>query len=320
VPRRTRSLLPIALGCLAILLLPLAAQAAQYEQRRGKAVARLPVERGKDGRALVPLSGTVLTIRIDSKKPVQVQMDKSFPPSPKWKVRSLAPVQSGNRRATWERRFYVEPLGEPRTALKLSLPTLRYREGNQSMQKVAWKPIPVRITSEIGKPNLDDMRPITGPEQVPPAWSWHPVLFWAELCLILAVLGLILAEALRHRFRRRTMLSPAAWALRELDRLCAIDLSADGTAEKFPTLLSDVLRRYLELRFRLRAPRQTTAEFLVTMQESTQLSPDQQTLLRAFLERCDLAKFARAALSEAECQTLAGQVRGFVEQTAATDE
>jgi hypothetical protein len=296
------------------------AQGAEYQQRRGKAVVRLEAKKDSKSRALVALSGTVLTVRSDSQTPVQVSNDISFPKSANWKIRPITSPQPRKTRTSWERWFYVEPLGKPGTVVSLPLPVLQYREGNQKVQKVSWKPIPVHITSQIGKPNLDEMRPITGPEQVPPTWSWREVLVWTELSLLLAILVLIVAEVIGRRFRRTAVLSPAAWALRELDRLGGLDWSARGALEQFPTLLSDVLRRYLELRFRLRAPRQTTAEFLAAMQESTQLTPDQQRLLRAFLERCDLAKFARDALSEAECQALAGQVRGFVEQTAVAPE
>jgi hypothetical protein len=296
------------------------AQGAEYQQRRGKAVVRLEAKKDSKGRALVALSGTVLTVRIVGQTPVQVSNEISFPKSANWKIRPITSPQPRKTRTAWERWFYVEPLGKPETVVSLPLPVLRYQEGNQRMQKVSWKPIPVRITSQIGKPNLDEMRPITGPEQVPPTWSWREVLVWTELGLLLAAVVLLVAEAIGRRFRRTAVLSPAAWALRELDRLGGLDWSARGALEQFPTLLSDVLRRYLELRFRLRAPRQTTAEFLAAMQESTQLTPDQQGLLRAFLERCDLAKFARDALSAAECQALAGQVRGFVEQTAVAPE
>src|SRR5262245_14839239 len=160
------------------------------------------------------------------------------------------------------------------------------------------------------------MRPITGPEQVPPAHSWREPLVIVELSLVLLVLVLILLEVLRRKFHRRTVLTPAAWALRELDRLSTLDLTTANEAERFPTLLSDVIRRYLELRFHLRAPRQTTAEFLAAMQEAPQLTADQQALLRTFLERCDLAKFARALLSPSECRALAEQARGFVEQSS----
>src|SRR5262249_36005948 len=104
-------------------------------------------------------------------------------------------------------------------------------------------------------------------------------------------------------------------AIRELSRLESMGLPQHGQAERFHTLLSDTVRRYLELRFQLRAPRQTTAEFLDAMRNSPQLDSGQRNLLRDFLERCDLAKFARAEYSTDECRNTADMARLFVDQT-----
>ena len=87
---------------------------------------------------------------------------------------------------------------------------------------------------------------------------------------------------------------PEQWALQELGRL---DESATADAAAYHTALSDVVRRYLADRFGLPATRQTTAEFLETVRRSGRLSAEQQALLRDFLERCDLAKFAPVGAS-----------------------
>jgi hypothetical protein len=80
-------------------------------------------------------------------------------------------------------------------------------------------------------------------------------------------------------------------------------------------MLSNVVRRYLEKRFALPARRQTTPEFLQTMQNAPQLSADQQALVRSFLERCDLAKFANAQATAEECAVAADMVAKLLEET-----
>jgi hypothetical protein len=227
-----------------------------------------------------------------------------------WKVRQLA---SENPR---ERRFHLEPVItiKPGSRLVLRLPGLRYRPRKGPAKRVVWKPIAVRIISEIKDPSLSELRPVTPPEQLPPKWSWRQPLSWALPALVLAAVGLILLELLRRRVGRVSPLTPDAWALRELDRLAGLDLSAARENERFPTLVSDVVRRYLELRYQIHAPRQTTAEFLAAMQQAPLLGPEQQTLLREFLQRCDLAKFARAIPNADECRALAARARAFVEQ------
>jgi hypothetical protein len=89
--------------------------------------------------------------------------------------------------------------------------------------------------------------------------------------------------------------------------------------ERYHTLLSDIVRRYLELRFQLHAPQQSTDEFLEAMRRSPRLTAEQEGLLRDFLRQCDLAKFARAGFSAEECQAAARVARTFVEQTPAQE-
>ena len=80
--------------------------------------------------------------------------------------------------------------------------------------------------------------------------------------------------------------------------------------------LSNTLRRYLEIRFYLPAEEQTTAEFLDGMRRSPLLTDEQQLLLRDFLERCDLVKFARVVPPRQESLATAGMARKFINDTA----
>ena len=66
-----------------------------------------------------------------------------------------------------------------------------------------------------------------------------------------------------------------------------------GEIEPFYTRLSDIVRRYLEDQFGLRAPERTTEEFLQVVSRGSGLSPAHQALLGAFLQESDLVKFAR---------------------------
>ena len=54
--------------------------------------------------------------------------------------------------------------------------------------------------------------------------------------------------------------------------------------------------------------------------QSSNLSADQQTFLRGFLERCDLAKFAGIQPTAEACQNLAAEARKFVIETTPTSQ
>ncbi len=317
-PKRGRGERVIA-AVLGLLAAALPARAADYVQKLGPAELRLAAPVGKDGRVAFPLAGALLSVRVTGGPPVQAASKEPPASSKSWHVRLVAGPAPARDAASWEQKFYLEPLGKPGDLLDLAWPALVYRAGNRPEQTAAWKPIPVKITTEIKEASLSEMRPGTGPEAVPPAWSWRQSLAWVLPALVLAVLLLVLAEVVRRRVRRTRLLTPDAWALRELRQIAGLDLEAGGAVERFPVLVSDVVRRYLELRFHLHAPRQTTAEFLAAMQQAPQLGPGQQELLREFLQRCDLAKFARATLSVEECRELAEAARTFVEQTTPPD-
>jgi hypothetical protein len=65
-----------------------------------------------------------------------------------------------------------------------------------------------------------------------------------------------------------------------------------GEPRRYAGEVSDAVRHYLEDRFGLRAPERTTEEFLLDLSRRPTLDPRHQGPLAAFLEQCDLVKFA----------------------------
>lgn len=163
--------------------------------------------------------------------------------------------------------------------------------------------------------DLGKLRDITGVEQVPEPPPEPPWPLWPWLVPVPLLGGGLLLWLWRRR--RREVPPPPAhqWALAEIERIEGLGLTGNGAVERYHTLLSDVVRRYLELRFQLPASQQTTPEFLQTMAASGRLAPEQQALLGGFLERCDLAKFARAGFSADECRQAAETARTLIRET-----
>jgi len=94
-----------------------------------------------------------------------------------------------------------------------------------------------------------------------------------------------------------------------------MDHLQSGEGVEYHRLIADVIRSYVELRFQVPATQQTTPEFLRTISSAQLLAVPEQLLLGSFLERCDLAKFARAGYSPAECRISAQMARDLVLQT-----
>lgn len=141
--------------------------------------------------------------------------------------------------------------------------------------------------------------PLRGPKG-PARWP-PPLLRWAGLAaglLLLAAGGFLGARRLLSRgtiasAEQRPPAPPHEIALKALAALRAAPPPGQPQIEVFYRELSAILRRYLEARFGLRAPERTTEEFMREAAGSGLLSGAHQQLVRAFLEQCDLVKFAR---------------------------
>jgi hypothetical protein len=163
----------------------------------------------------------------------------------------------------------------------------------------------------------DELRDITGIEESTraPGRPWWPYVF--SLAAVLMMSLFLVGWRYYRRHPDKTELRPGSWALAELARIESLAQGAGkGQLERYPAMLSEVIRAYLDKRFQLRAPRQTTPEFLHDIKDSSLLNSGHRELLKDFLERCDLAKFALVQFSLEKCQALAQSARTFVEETA----
>ncbi len=102
-------------------------------------------------------------------------------------------------------------------------------------------------------------------------------------------------------------------ALAELERLFA--LVDQEQSRPYAIESSAIIRRYIETRFELSAPRRSTEEFLAEAEHSPKLAPPHQALLGEFLRVCDLLKFARTFANRTELHQLHEAAVRFVQET-----
>ena len=142
---------------------------------------------------------------------------------------------------------------------------------------------------EVGRGELHPL--LEWPSRVP-MWVW--VL--PGVAVIALGLGWLASYWLRQRrtIVRQPPPPPAhETALNALRLLQSKGYVERNEVEPFYTELSGIVRAYLEDRFDLRAPEQTTEEFIRDAAETRSLNAEQKTLVGAFLEQSDLVKFAR---------------------------
>ena len=138
-------------------------------------------------------------------------------------------------------------------------------------------------------------------------WAWVAALGATVLAGLVAV-----ALWLRHRVRIARM-APRERALLELEALLARHFAERGQFKRFYVELTHVVRRYIERRHAIRAPRQTTEEFLRAAAGSGRFPPETLARLRAFLESADLVKFAGLAATDATARESAAAARAYLE-------
>lgn len=168
------------------------------------------------------------------------------------------------------------------------------RSPDGSEQRLSTNRFAVEVVS-VGVDEGGDIRGIRGPLSIPV--SAVRIALWM-LALLLATAG---AYALGRRLRRRMpdedapvepLLPPHEIALDALARLEASAMLERGAIKEFHIGVSDILRRYVEARYRVAALEMTTREVLDGL-ERVGVGADFRDGLRRFLDQCDMVKFAK---------------------------
>jgi len=175
----------------------------------------------------------------------------------------------------------------------------------------------VRDLTEAERAAAEEFAENAGPA-VPPSvveryWQWT---FVATLALAAVAVLIVWAVWFRKRAKKLAP-PPLPWEvaynrLRELDQR---QLPEAGKYEPFYVDLTAILRYYIEDRFHLRAPEQTTQEFLADASTSGAFTPPHQQLLADLLRHSDRVKFAQYVPSVPEMERSFALVLQFVDET-----
>ena len=132
--------------------------------------------------------------------------------------------------------------------------------------------------------------------------------------LVIAILGWFGSRiAFARKIRRMT---PRERALRELEALLGRGLPEQGLFKDFYIELTLVVRRYIERRHGIRAPEQTTEEFLAAAAAHPAFRAESVQGLKAFLTAADLVKFAGVMASVGMASEATAKARVYLEGEA----
>jgi hypothetical protein len=156
------------------------------------------------------------------------------------------------------------------------------------------------------------------PGRVPP-WLWISLL----TALIAFLVGWITSKLWKHRehiIPGAPPIPPSVIALRALEALKNRGLLEQDECKPFYIELSMILRSYLEGRFNLNAPDETTEEIVEEMSTSPDLNGTQRNILQDFMRQADIVKFAKGHPDRATMESAFETTKQFVEQTKQSED
>ena len=176
------------------------------------------------------------------------------------------------------------------------------------------EPIEIKVTSELGDhiPNLGDLEPMAPPKPLKPSVSWN---LWLVGLATAVALALVLWKWKKRRASATPpyVKSPEEIAHEALTKLLSEDLPARGLFKDFYLRLTGIVRNYIEGTTGLKAPEQTTEEFLRAIRARDIFPAEKSVRLIEFLEAADMVKYAGQQPSSDQVELSIARAREFVE-------
>ncbi len=170
--------------------------------------------------------------------------------------------------------------------------TIQYRKGQGGVEQLKTNSLYITIQSiEKNKDPNGDIRGVKGVRKIKgPGWPWF----------VLLGLGAVAAGGWLFYWRRKRKaqgasdeppLTPHDEAYQALSRLQHSDFLQRGQIKLYFFQMSEILRRYFERRYEIRALESTTYELMGELKEK--INPENLNLITDVLTLCDLVKFAK---------------------------
>ncbi len=258
-----------------------------------------------------------LTLTVNHPADMQViipQLEKTWGPFEVWGQSQATTVDNRDGTATTQQTITVT-LFDLGTFETPALP-LTISDGSGQVTEESVTPISLTVKSILaeGDTQLKDIRPQA---------SMNVPFPWPMVAVGVVVLAVVIAGAwwLVHRLRKNGILGrtvdnrpPFQVAFDELDRIDDLGLPEKGQFKAHYTLVTDVLRQYLEKQFGVHAFDRTTSELKQSLQTST-ISPDNVRHFVDFFIDSDLVKFAKLVPDLDEARHITTDARTLVKLT-----
>ncbi|NLA75946.1 MAG: protein BatD [Deltaproteobacteria bacterium] len=229
------------------------------------------------------------------------------------------PELKGNKRKSLKRFYLLEPFLSGDYIIK-PMKIMFFKMEDKEKHSIETPEVLIKVksllASDIEELRLNDIIPPLAYPRSYRAWVWAGTV---ALILILVTGGLCFYRKRAGKDIIAIRLKAHEIAYNELRSLVDENLIDKGEIKQFFLRLSSITRRYIENRFGLRAPEQTTEEFLKGLERAQDFPDQYKPLLGNFLRYCDLVKFARYTPETKEIQQSFDSCRAFIQGTEEQD-
>lgn len=229
-----------------------------------------------------------------------------------------APVSD---RQTRQFHYKLEPMSAGRHLIRsIAIDFVDNRADSEHKGEIATietEPFEVNVTSDLGNqiPDLANLEPMVPPQPLASGSTW----LWLELLIAAVLIGFLIIWSRRRRIQKTVeipKLTPEQIAHAALSALLAEDLPGRGLIKEFYLRLTGIVRQYIEDTTGLRAPDQTTEEFLQAMRTRNVFTPERSIRLQEFLEAADMVKYAGQQPDATQIESAIDRAREFVDVKA----
>ncbi len=194
-----------------------------------------------------------------------------------------------------------------------------WEEGDTLLHTLESDTVTVHVKSILPEDHAGlEIRDIAGPVSFPS--NPYRVILIAGGIVAAAAIAFLLWRRRREKIRPVPKLPPHELAFMRLEQLLSSELLEEKRYREFTALVSDILRHYIEDRFRLRAPERTTEEFLREAKTGLPVDQGRKEILKKFLNHCDLVKFAALTPSNDDVKRTFETCRDFIDATKEEEE
>ncbi len=310
---------PLAALLFALLLSPFAGlQAATFTADLSNGAVSIKLEATPD--KVSPAEDVMLTLTVDAPSHLAVTLPDlrdRFSGFSMAEDFATDPVDANGRtRQTYRWRLTPEPAAKRYRLAPFAVEARDRRSPASPASTFATKPVLF--------PDSGARAAVTGEPEVEPKPEWIPptaktVTLWifAAIAAVSALAASLYGLTKLSRRVREYRLSPVERAMAELQRLLGRNLPGRGLYTEFYIELTMVVRRYIERTHGIRAPEQTTQEFLAAAAKHPLFTSEVLAQLQTFLESADLVKFAGQEATPTMADDATAKARRYIESDSA---